>query len=666
MASLRAILVILVTAFTTAVFATPMPSTFGPASRRTTVRRSTQHHTYRPVHPSALADYEMRGQNHDATISDYVAHGLGGLMHMVSREYGLRDSESFYWGPAGNPYANLTAYVGNKDVKVLSMERFQDVLDDAKCSPDSIKLTFKKDVQFDLVQQEWQWVNDVDMNYIVLVTENARCNMPDGDRTNRQPWHIKTAVFDDQHNVVTLSAQPKTWGDAFSHWHLRVSSKGIGPHALQHRNGLSKRIAYNGTESLALAATLPADAIPLTDENDEIAASIACTACYTTGSLDFDIDVVWYLFDGLTGTITMTPNDVGAYITTELELSRELTSPLSTGKNLLTYVPFGINIPGIITVGPAFKVDLAAGIDAATATIALSAGVSMTIPADAIAVLDFDDSNNNQFYNWSPEFTPNIPDNVLSSEVSVTAYAGLQLRVEFDIQIVSLGFAAGLALEAPRLELSLTGMAQPEGGVCDISEAEFRVGFGIALDAQLDGFCGFGAATDLPNRMPIASTSIDLYSTCMPVASGAPALSSAPVYSLRPASSSVPVYPSSSALPASSSAVAYPSSSIAVRYSSAAAKFSRSSAGIVKSSIAVDHSSSSAKIVHSSYVAPYQSSSNAPSSSYTAPASSSTPAASSVHVVPSSSCVESAVLQPLPMRLHLRTLGQALLALPCQ
>ncbi|KAK3713446.1 hypothetical protein LTR37_008404 [Vermiconidia calcicola] len=624
MTALRAILATLITAFTIDVFATPVPSTFGPASRRTSVRRSSQHHTYHPVHPSALSDYEMRGQNRDATISDYVAHGLGGLMHMVSREYGLRDSESFYWGPeplcrvqiandlqAGNPYANLTAYVGDKDVKVLSMERFQDVLDDAKCSLDSIKLTFKKEVQFDLVQQEWQWVNDVDMNYIVLVTENARCNMPDGDRTSRQPWHIKTAVFDDQHNIVTLSAQPKTWEDAFSSWHLRVSSKGIGPHASQHRHGLSKRIGYNGTESLALAATLPADAMPLTDENDDIAVSIACTSCYTTGSLDFDIDVVWYLFDGLTGTITMTPNDVGAYITTEIELSRELTSPLSTGKNLLTYVPYGINIPNIITVGPAFKVDLAAVVDAATATVALSAGVSMTIPADAIAVLDFDDSNNNQFYNWSPEFTPSIPDNMLSSEISVTAYAALQLRVEFDIQIVSLGFAAGLALEAPRLELSLTGMAQPEGGVCDVSEAEFGVGFGIALGAQLDGFCGFGAATDLPNRMPIASTSIDLYSTCMPVASGAPALSSAPVYSSRPASSSVPVYPSSSAVPASSSAVAYPSlsavpasssaeaypsssavpasssvvaypsSSIAVRYSSAAARSSSSSAGIV-------------------------------------------------------------------------------------
>ena len=25
--------------------------------------------------------------------------GLGGLMHMVNKEYGLRETESFYWGP---------------------------------------------------------------------------------------------------------------------------------------------------------------------------------------------------------------------------------------------------------------------------------------------------------------------------------------------------------------------------------------------------------------------------------------------------------------------------------------------------------------------------------------------------------------------------------------
>jgi hypothetical protein len=50
---------------------------------------------YRPVHPSALSEYDSRDDDSHA-VGDFVMHGLGGLMKMVSKEYGLRQSESFY------------------------------------------------------------------------------------------------------------------------------------------------------------------------------------------------------------------------------------------------------------------------------------------------------------------------------------------------------------------------------------------------------------------------------------------------------------------------------------------------------------------------------------------------------------------------------------------
>jgi hypothetical protein len=449
------------------------------------------------------------------------------------------------------------------------MERFQDVLDHAKCSDNSVKFTFKKEVAFDLVQKDWQWVNDAHNKYIVLVTENAKCNAPDGDHTSRQPWHIKAAAFDNSKNTVTLTAQPKTWENAFSHWHLKVDSKGLLPHIPHPRHRLAKRLGIdNKTISLNLAATLPSDPIDLTSDDDgEIAASIACNPCYTTGSLDFLVDVTYRFPFQLTGTVTMTPNDIAAHITAELSLQGDLTSQAQVGKEIFSYVPEGINIPGIATIGPAFKVDLVAGIESANAQVDLSSGVVMSIPADAKAVLDFSDSNNNQFFGWTPEFQPNIPDNQLAGEVSITAYAGVQLRAEFDMEIVSHGLSAGLALDAPTLDLTVSAMGNTGGDVCGVAGADFGVGLSLGLGAELDGFAGFGAATDEPNKIAIFSTSADLFSTCMTVASGPPKTSLAVVpiatSSAAAGNASAAVSTSSAATPTSSSIQGSMSSNVA-------------------------------------------------------------------------------------------------------
>ena len=491
------------------------------------------------------------------------------------------------------------------------MERFQDVLDNAQCSTGSITLTFNKEVEFDQVQKAWGWVNSADKNYIVLVTENAQCNMPDGDPSSRQPWHIKHATFDDGKNTVTLSAEPKTWEDAFSHWHLRVSSKGIVPRGI-HRS-LVKRIGYNGTASLPLAFDFSSPTLSLGDTELHNSASIACSSCYTTGSLDFDIDVTYWFPASLTGTVTMTPNDIGASITTQISVDEGLSSGLYKTFTLFQFHPDSFYIAGIIDVGPSFYVNLIAGIDECTAKVELATGISMQIPADSVAVLDFNDASQNKWYDWVPQFTPQIPDNLFSEQISVSASVGAQIRVEFDAQVLGFGLSAGVALDAPTLELTVSGIAEDDA--CDSKGADFGVEFDVSLGAELDLFAGFVAATDLPNKLVLASTSYDIYSTCAPVASGTPTgASSAPI----PTSSTAP-YNSSYAVPSVSST--------RIAYSSWPAESSSSSAyPAVSSSSVLDASSS--------YIAAaYSSSSAAPSFSssdvFIASSSSSASAASS-------------------------------------
>jgi hypothetical protein len=135
----------------------------------------------------------------------------------------------------GNPYANLTAFADGNEIKVLSLERFSDVLHAAKCSNNSVKLTFTQEVAFDQMHEEWKWIDDADENYVILVTESDRCNIADGNPSVRQPWHVTNATFDDDTNEVTLTSEPRTWDQASSNWHLKLDTRGILPHTEQQK-----------------------------------------------------------------------------------------------------------------------------------------------------------------------------------------------------------------------------------------------------------------------------------------------------------------------------------------------------------------------------------------------------------------------------------------------
>lgn len=65
---------------------------------RENVRRQTDTVAYTPIQPSALSDYEVRTGGAHSAAGDYVMQGLGQTMSLATQAYGLRDSESFYWG----------------------------------------------------------------------------------------------------------------------------------------------------------------------------------------------------------------------------------------------------------------------------------------------------------------------------------------------------------------------------------------------------------------------------------------------------------------------------------------------------------------------------------------------------------------------------------------
>lgn len=408
------------------------------------------------------------------------------------------------------------------------MERFGDVLDTAQCSNNSIQFEFMQEVQFVQLQNEWSWVNDAEDNYIVLVTENSRCNIPDGDPTTRQPWHVTSAEFKDANNIVTLAAEPVTWEKAFSDWRLKVKSRGLLPSDSRKRSqhhAFNRRYEILGNPSIPLAHDFSGGELPLEVGDSSALASITCDPCYTTGSLDFEIDVIpWVMGDPanllegphLDGYVAVIANDIGASFTAVSAANAPLTNGASGDVNLWSWSPpdLGISIKDVLHLGLTLELDVAGNFGQTTASFNLSSGVAVTFPDDSIYKVVFNDSSQNENYGWTPHFAATTPS--MSESVSVSGSVGTQLRLNFGGDVIGIGVGVGIMLAAPTLELEATAIAQPDA--CGISGAQYGVEFEVDLGASIDAYEGITIA-----GIPIAATqtligiSTELLSTCFTI-----------------------------------------------------------------------------------------------------------------------------------------------------
>ena len=78
------------------VFATPIVHSATPFLDKVVARRSPGRIRYDTIPAVALADFEYREDV--GRIAPLVLHGLGDIVPTRTREYGLRNKESFYWG----------------------------------------------------------------------------------------------------------------------------------------------------------------------------------------------------------------------------------------------------------------------------------------------------------------------------------------------------------------------------------------------------------------------------------------------------------------------------------------------------------------------------------------------------------------------------------------
>lgn len=441
----------------------------------------------------------------------------------------------------------MTAFADGKDIKVLSLERFSDVLQAAECINNSVKLTFTQEAEFDQVHQEWQWIDDADENHVILVTENDRCNVADGDPTVRQPWHISSATFDDDTNEVILTAEPRTWDQAFSNWHLKLDTRGILPQEEQQkllRRNVhdQKRAEIDFDMSIPLGMNFSGNTVSLksTEGSSNVnraSASINCADCHTDGSMYVDIDVVPWLwnpaepFEGphLDGYVKFFAEDVSATI--QLKISASGAAPGYHDEfTLASWKPnLRIYIPGVIDLGPEIKYDIESDIGRVSSplldrprcnankiqlesSVDVTTGLVIRIPPNSIYYKNFDDSAKDQISNWTPiiESLPTDFDNAVSLKFSVDG------ALKLDLAGTILGWISaevGMAFAAP----TFTGLLKTFDDEDPCQDPSGMVGNSLEVDVGM-ALKAYEVATvggEVKAEQTFFSTAAQIYSTCI-------------------------------------------------------------------------------------------------------------------------------------------------------
>lgn len=282
------------------------------------------------------------------------------------------------------PTVNLTTFAPEDNWKILSLERHQDIFTHAKCSGHSVELTFGKDsTHFQQAKQAWSWINDHTSNYVVLVTDNAQCNVPDGDPTLRQPWYVTYVEFDQKQNRMVFTAKPVEWQHAFPDARLIASSSPLVKHAKRAaEDGLWKRIEIKEDPYIPIDHDFSDLQVQLGTAEDHL--KVSCNPCNTAGRIEFMIDVVPWLIGHngisgphLEGTITISAHAVHAALAAELEVQAAIPKGINfnIGPGFVWPIPeAGIAFGKLVDIGLNLHLDFTGNVGAIDAALKATAG----------------------------------------------------------------------------------------------------------------------------------------------------------------------------------------------------------------------------------------------------------------------------------------------------
>lgn len=381
-------------------------------------------------------------------------------------------------------------------------------IDDLQCSDHGISLKWKDEQSYDAAKTNWDWVNQDDERYIAMVTNSAACG------GHRQVYKVYKCETDSASLSMSMDAKPVDFIEAFPFMKFRLSTTGVPQDNAARGITLEKR----ATVTIPAGHDFSGTNIFTQNIADGLDVSLTCGSCMTTGNIDIDLEVNGDItkFPPIDGSITVTPSGISATVGLDLVVSAELTSEFDKSITFLNIplIENPLSVAGIATVGPSLMVNMDAKIESVTAEVDLSLGsVTLSIPDDSKATLDFFDSSKDSTTDFTPQFTTTGPS--VSAGISASANFGPNIVLGLDVEALGVGLAAGLALAAPTLDLTASFN---ENGCAGVD-------FEADLTAQLNAFGGAGKIADVAadNTISLIGTSTQIFSICLTVPTDAAA-----------------------------------------------------------------------------------------------------------------------------------------------
>ncbi|KAJ9664094.1 hypothetical protein H2201_005334 [Coniosporium apollinis] len=372
----------------------------------------------------------------------------------------LRNVESFLWGGADNTDAvlgNFTVYVPGDHEHILSMEKFDGMLESVDCTPNGMTLKFEDDQTFAYAQRAWDWVNGADNHTFLMVAGRGDC----GNNTRRIPYLVSSIEYDEDLNIARLNATTGEWKSLAHSYELQVGSVAMSGQAGLKMRDITKDVAMN------IATAFP---FKVKVEKGRISAELECDEkdCHTTGKINFEFRITQNVIGVPDGArFRMTPRGVTAQARLKLNVASNFDSQKELWKETVLSIPLNsINIPGnILEIGPFLDIDVGGELTGFEGSVSIISGATATLSNSAVLQADLLNPKNNEFSGWLPSV--DVMPLTIEAKVAATMQVFVMPAVRMRIEALGKGVEAGLQLKMPFFEIKMEGVAAASGGVCN-------------------------------------------------------------------------------------------------------------------------------------------------------------------------------------------------------
>ena len=300
---------------------------------------------------------------------------------------------------------------------ILTMERFYGMLKSVNCIDHEMSLTFKDDATFAYAQRVWDWVNGADNHTFVMVVGVGDCEW----NRRRQPFKVSAIAYDEEKNVARLSTELAKWETIAHSYDLDVGHVPMTDTRLPARD-VSQDL------SLGVSSAFP---FQITATKNGLETALECANCVTTGKLNLELKVSQTFYVPTGASIRLSPQGVTARAEIKLTESGELTEAIEFEKSVRKIPLSGIQIPGIVNIGPNLDISVGFEISALEGSASISGGATASLKDSAIVEVNLLNPLDSKFSGWVPDVKP-LPV-VIDAKVS----GGLQIYALPAVKLVA-------------------------------------------------------------------------------------------------------------------------------------------------------------------------------------------------------------------------------------